>query len=296
MVRSIDDARRQSRSGPGGRVPPHNLSAEESLLGAMLLSRDAVSAASMVCTAEDFYKPAHGHVFDAIFEPPQPGGARRPGDRRRRAAPGGAARRHRRPGHVWSPSRPAPRPRPTRPRTPRSWRSTPCSAASSGSPGRSPSWATPCPTTSRPPSTGPSRSSSRSPTARSPTPTKVLSELLYRSLERIEALYAKGEDITGVPTGYLDIDDKLSGLQPSSLSSSAPGRAWARPRSRSGWPPTPPCTSGGRCCSSRWRWGTSRSPSACSARRRWSTRPAPPQRAPARERLAPDHRGDEPAR
>jgi len=54
MVRSIDEARRQTRAGSGGRVPPNNLAAEESLLGAMLLSRDAVSAASLICGAEDF--------------------------------------------------------------------------------------------------------------------------------------------------------------------------------------------------------------------------------------------------
>ena len=61
------------------RVPPHNLEAEESLLGAMLLSRDAIVAATEVgVTANDFYKPAHGHVFDAITslyaigEPPDP--------------------------------------------------------------------------------------------------------------------------------------------------------------------------------------------------------------------------------
>ena len=51
---------------PAGRVPPHNLQAEESLLGAMLLSRDAVSAATEKLVAENFYKPAHGHIFDAI--------------------------------------------------------------------------------------------------------------------------------------------------------------------------------------------------------------------------------------
>jgi replicative DNA helicase len=50
-----------------GRVPPHNLDAEESLLGAMLLSRDAIVAATEIGVgADDFYKPAHGHVFDAI--------------------------------------------------------------------------------------------------------------------------------------------------------------------------------------------------------------------------------------
>ena len=48
-------------------MPPHNLDAEMSLLGAMLLSRDAIVAATEAGVgADDFYKPAHGHVFDAI--------------------------------------------------------------------------------------------------------------------------------------------------------------------------------------------------------------------------------------
>ena len=54
------------RGTGAGRVPPHNLQAEESLLGAMLLSREAVGSATEVVTADDFYKPAHAHVFDAI--------------------------------------------------------------------------------------------------------------------------------------------------------------------------------------------------------------------------------------
>lgn len=67
----IDTVRRRPASGPppppaGGRVPPHNLDAEKSLLGAMLLSRDAIAAAMETCGAEDFYKPAHSHVFEAI--------------------------------------------------------------------------------------------------------------------------------------------------------------------------------------------------------------------------------------
>jgi replicative DNA helicase len=65
VVQSIEDARRR-RPPTGGRVPPHNLQAEESLLGAMLLSKDAIAAATEVCSAENFYKPAHGHVFEAI--------------------------------------------------------------------------------------------------------------------------------------------------------------------------------------------------------------------------------------
>lgn len=48
------------------RTAPHNLSAEESVLGAMLLSRDAVAAMIEVgLRPEMFYKPAHGHIFDA---------------------------------------------------------------------------------------------------------------------------------------------------------------------------------------------------------------------------------------
>src|SRR5829696_3306936 len=51
----------------GGRIAPHNLQAEESLLGAMLLARDAIAAASEVVRPADFYKPAHVHIFDAIL-------------------------------------------------------------------------------------------------------------------------------------------------------------------------------------------------------------------------------------
>jgi len=65
MVQSIDDARRRQQRV--GRVPPHNLEAEESLLGAMLLSGDAIAAAVNIhLGADDFYKPVHGHIYDAI--------------------------------------------------------------------------------------------------------------------------------------------------------------------------------------------------------------------------------------
>ena len=48
------------------RVPPHNLVAEESLLGAMLLSRDAIADVLETVTAEQFYRPAHARVFEAV--------------------------------------------------------------------------------------------------------------------------------------------------------------------------------------------------------------------------------------
>ncbi|MDA8269386.1 MAG: replicative DNA helicase [Actinomycetota bacterium] len=66
MAQALEDSRPRRLQAVGGRVPPHNLEAEESVLGAMLLSRDAIAAALECCSAEDFYKPAHAHVFSAI--------------------------------------------------------------------------------------------------------------------------------------------------------------------------------------------------------------------------------------
>ena len=66
MTQAIEDGSIRRLRSVGARVPPHNLDAEESLLGAMLLSRDAIAAALECCVAEDFYKPAHGHVFGAV--------------------------------------------------------------------------------------------------------------------------------------------------------------------------------------------------------------------------------------
>ena len=66
MVHSLDDARR--RPPDAARVPPHNLEAEESLLGSMMLSREALTAAVEArIEHRDFYKPAHGVIFDAAF-------------------------------------------------------------------------------------------------------------------------------------------------------------------------------------------------------------------------------------
>ena len=56
----------RSRKGLEPRVPPHNIEAEASVLGAMLLTRDAIADALEVVRAEHFYKPSHAHVFDAV--------------------------------------------------------------------------------------------------------------------------------------------------------------------------------------------------------------------------------------
>src|SRR5438105_329110 len=99
MVQAIDETRRRQHSG--GRIPPQNLQAEESVLGAMLLSRDAIAAVAELHLLADALSP--------------------------------------------------------------------------------------------------------------------LRELLSENLDRLEALYERGEAITGTPTGYVDLDQQLAGLQPSNL-------------------------------------------------------------------------------
>ncbi|MGH9267074.1 MAG: replicative DNA helicase, partial [Acidimicrobiales bacterium] len=66
MAQAIEDLRRKPTRPAGGRALPQNLQAEESLLGAMLLSKDAITSAVETCSADDFYKPAHGHIFEAV--------------------------------------------------------------------------------------------------------------------------------------------------------------------------------------------------------------------------------------
>src|SRR5512139_2782513 len=48
------------------RVPPHNLEAEQALLGSMFLSADAVEIAASAVGATDFYRPAHSRIFSAM--------------------------------------------------------------------------------------------------------------------------------------------------------------------------------------------------------------------------------------
>ncbi|GFP22024.1 replicative DNA helicase [Candidatus Hakubella thermalkaliphila] len=48
------------------RVPPHNIEAEESLLGAMMISKDAVLTASEIVDMDDFYRDFNREVYRAI--------------------------------------------------------------------------------------------------------------------------------------------------------------------------------------------------------------------------------------
>jgi primary replicative DNA helicase (EC 3.6.1.-) len=50
-----------------GRIPPNNTEAEESVIGAMLLDKEAVNTALEILKAEDFYKEANQEIFRAII-------------------------------------------------------------------------------------------------------------------------------------------------------------------------------------------------------------------------------------
>src|SRR6266498_2267541 len=52
---------------PTAPVPPQNLDAEESVLGAMMLSPGAIGAVSEVLDAGDFYRESHAKVYRAAL-------------------------------------------------------------------------------------------------------------------------------------------------------------------------------------------------------------------------------------
>ena len=50
------------------RIPPHNPDAERSVLGAALLSKDALFDVVEAVRPEDFYDPNHREIFSVIYE------------------------------------------------------------------------------------------------------------------------------------------------------------------------------------------------------------------------------------
>ena len=50
------------------RILPHSIEAEQSVIGSMLLDRDAILIASEILTSDDFYQNQYGIIFDAMVE------------------------------------------------------------------------------------------------------------------------------------------------------------------------------------------------------------------------------------
>ena len=69
---SIDELERGldvGRAGPGfDRTPPQDIVAEQSVLGGMLLSKDAIADVVEHLRGTDFYRPAHELVFEAVLD------------------------------------------------------------------------------------------------------------------------------------------------------------------------------------------------------------------------------------
>jgi replicative DNA helicase len=65
-VALVDD---RGMSEPGfERQPPQDLAAEQSVLGGMLLSKDAIADVVEVLSPNDFYRPAHQSVYDCVLD------------------------------------------------------------------------------------------------------------------------------------------------------------------------------------------------------------------------------------
>jgi len=69
----VNDLGHQSSESPPpaedfGRQPPQDLAAEQSVLGGMLLSKDAIADVLERLRPGDFYRPAHQNVYDAVLD------------------------------------------------------------------------------------------------------------------------------------------------------------------------------------------------------------------------------------
>ena len=216
MAPRLDEHELTRRSAAAGRVPPHDLQAEESLLGAMMLSAEAIASAAGVVTASDFYKPAHGHVYDAVhtlYASGQPADSVTVADELRRAglldAIGGPAVL----AQIMS--------------------STPATTNAGryariveeyallrrliGVAGEISELGYSVPEDVAKALDRAEAMVYEVNERRVTDTTQRLSELLSENLDRLEKLYERGDTITGTPTGYIDLDQLLSGLQPSSL-------------------------------------------------------------------------------
>jgi replicative DNA helicase len=68
-IRPVPEGGSRASASPAyERVPPHNVEAEESVLGSMLLSKNAIAEVLELLHEDDFYRPAHRTVFRSVLE------------------------------------------------------------------------------------------------------------------------------------------------------------------------------------------------------------------------------------
>src|SRR3989338_10691856 len=51
-----------------GKLPPQNIEAEQSLIGSLLIDKDAIIKVADLLSANDFYRDAHATLFETILE------------------------------------------------------------------------------------------------------------------------------------------------------------------------------------------------------------------------------------
>ena len=197
-------------------VPPQNLEAEESVLGAMLLSPGAIGAVSEIVDAGDFYRDSHGAIFRtalALYAKGEPVDAITLIDaleeRGELEAVGGRSRVHELAALVPATANAAHYARIVRETaTLRGLIRVGAEIARLG-------WDRPGET--------PDLVDRAEQIMFELSQQRVSSEfshietLLKESFERITALYEAGAEITGVPSGYRDLDRVTSGFQPGNL-------------------------------------------------------------------------------
>lgn len=206
----------RSRPSTPARVPPHNLRAEESVLGAMLLSREAIAEVVEVLEPDHFYKPAHGHLYDAIislYGSGEPVDAVTVADELKRA------------GLLDEIGGPA---------VLLDFQATTPAISNAAHYAKiveehallrrlilvsneiaEDAYSVPDDVEQ---AVDDAESRVFEVAQRRVTDTtKAIRDLLPANLDRIEMLYDRGESITGLSTGYLDLDEKLAGLQPNAL-------------------------------------------------------------------------------
>src|SRR3712207_9168707 len=68
-VAVADEFSRPQATAPAyDRQPPQDIPAEQSVLGGMLLSKDAIADVVEALQGPDFYRPAHQVIFDCILD------------------------------------------------------------------------------------------------------------------------------------------------------------------------------------------------------------------------------------
>jgi replicative DNA helicase len=197
-------------------APPQNLEAEESVLGAMLLSPGAIGAVSEVLDASDFYRESHAKIYRAalgLYAKGEPVDAITLVDeleeRGELGDVGGRVRLHELAALVPATANAAHYARIVREMA------TLRGLIAAGQQIAQLGWERPGETpllVDRAEQVVFELSQSRVSTEFS-----HIEELLKESFERITALYEAGADVTGVPSGFRDLDRLTSGFQPGNL-------------------------------------------------------------------------------